>query len=351
MLPRFFLRFLLAFSLLLQRGNSPLYAQAGPARALTIDRANNRLQQDEIKLPSGATFTLENGSEVAIEGVLSGIPEAGSTFDFTNVTFGAPLFLAQGGTGATSAADARTNLGLVIGTHVQAYDADLGIWATITPSANVQTLLSAADYAAFRAALGLVIGTHVQAYDADLDDLADGSLTGSKVGSGISATNITSGTLAAARNGTLLAVRTTNATARTSTTTFTDDDVLVINAVPTGNYRVSGFVQFENESVTPGGKIRLAFSGTLTPRGGTTRGGAHGGSINFVRNAPELYGDTGIFSFYTGFDGVLNYGFWFDYVVNISVTGNLTLQWAQTVSSADDSILTAGSFVILEPLP
>jgi len=44
-------------------------------------------------------------------------------------------------------------------------------------------------------AVGNVVGSEVQAYDADLADLADGSLTGSKVGTGIAAGNVTSGTL------------------------------------------------------------------------------------------------------------------------------------------------------------
>lgn len=70
------------------------------------------------------------------------------------------------------AGETRTDLGLVIGTNVQAYDADLTTYAGITPSANVQSLLSAADYAAMRTQLGLVIGTNVQAYDADLTTYA-----------------------------------------------------------------------------------------------------------------------------------------------------------------------------------
>lgn len=48
------------------------------------------------------------------------------------------LAVADGGTGASTAANARTNLGLVIGTNVQAWDADLDIWATKTaPSGTV----------------------------------------------------------------------------------------------------------------------------------------------------------------------------------------------------------------------
>lgn len=62
----------------------------------------------------------------------------------------------------------RIDLGLVIGTDVQAYDADLDYLSTFTPTANVKTILNAADYAAIRTALGLVIGTNVQAYDTDL---------------------------------------------------------------------------------------------------------------------------------------------------------------------------------------
>jgi hypothetical protein len=68
-----------------------------------------------------------------------------------------------------SAADMLTDLGaqaagsyLVagdIGVTVQGYDADLATWAGITPSANAQSLITAANYAAMRTLLDLEAGT------------------------------------------------------------------------------------------------------------------------------------------------------------------------------------------------
>ena len=85
--------------------------------------------------------------------------------------------------------------------------AQLATLAGLTPTAGMtayQTDGTAGHYhyngsAFVRSLTSSDIGSTVQAFDADLSDLADGSLSGTKVGTGIDAGNITSGTLATAR--------------------------------------------------------------------------------------------------------------------------------------------------------
>jgi len=104
------------------------YAAVNPTAAglALLDDADASAQRTTLGLGSIAT---QAASAVAITG--------GSIAGITD------LAVADGGTGASSASAARDNLGLTIGTNVQAYDADLTTWAGITPGTGVATALAA----------------------------------------------------------------------------------------------------------------------------------------------------------------------------------------------------------------
>jgi len=90
--------------------------------------------------------------------VAADIPDLSTTYqsaDANLTTYAAitPSANVQSLLGAADYSAMRTLLSLVPGGNVQAYDAGLSIWAGVTPSANGQSLVSAADYAAMRALL------------------------------------------------------------------------------------------------------------------------------------------------------------------------------------------------------
>ena len=144
---------------------------------------------------SGADLSLDiksNGGIVLESG------EVGVDLSSSSIT--GTLAISDGGTGATSAAAARSSLGLAIGTNTQAHSDILDDIAGVTQAANKgvffdsastaatfdltaagRALLDDADAAAQRATLGLVIGTNVQAADSELSALASVTSAANKV--------------------------------------------------------------------------------------------------------------------------------------------------------------------------
>ena len=83
----------------------------GCADAITVKNSTGT----GIAVPAGKAMLVFNDGTNVVDAVTH----------MSSLTLGTALAVAQGGTGGTDAGTARTNLGLAIGTNVQAYDADL----------------------------------------------------------------------------------------------------------------------------------------------------------------------------------------------------------------------------------
>jgi hypothetical protein len=81
-------------------------------------------------------YSLPAGSTIA-NGDLSDATDLNTPLADIEADLNTPRPIVAGGTGASDAAGARTNLGLVIGTNVQAYDADLAAVAGLSSSGLV----------------------------------------------------------------------------------------------------------------------------------------------------------------------------------------------------------------------
>lgn len=202
------------------------------------------------------------------------------------------LAVADGGTGASDAATARTNLGLAIGTNVQAYDAGLQ---------SISGLVTAADRMIYTTALDTYAVTTLTSYARTLLDDADAATSRTTLGLGSiatqasSAVTITGGSisgitdLAVADGGTGAS---TAANARTNLGLAIGTDVLAYDAnlqsfvntftLPTLDSTANFFLKTDGAGNLSFSAVSGATGGTVTSvavSGGTTGLTTSGGPI------------------------------------------------------------------------
>ncbi len=131
-------------------------------------------------ITTNSTF---DGRDVATDGTkLDTIETSADVTDATNVTAAGAAMKANNLSDLPNASTARTNLGVAIGSNVQAYDADLtAIGGLAKTDSNIivgnGSTWVAENGATARTSLGLTIGTNVQAYSSVLQNTTASFLT------------------------------------------------------------------------------------------------------------------------------------------------------------------------------
>ena len=183
-------------------------AGAGAVEEIICTAAGRALLDDTNAAAQRTTLELGTGNSVVFSSVTANITAASATISGGTITGITDLAVADGGTGASTAANARTNLGVAIGTDIQAYDAglqsianlltqaDRGIYttasdtyATFVFTAAGRALLDDADAAAQRTTLGLgALATLDEITSAQITnltissvDIADAAVTSAKL--------------------------------------------------------------------------------------------------------------------------------------------------------------------------
>ena len=204
-------------------------ANAGVIEEITCTAAGRALLDDASASAQRTTLGIDTDDSVTFGTVTASLNSSNATITGGTITGITDVTVADGGTGASTAAAARQNLGVEIGVDVQAYDAGLqsisglttaanqGIFLTGSDTYSVYTftaagraLLDDADAAAQRTTLGLgtlatqsgtFTGTHSGASSGTNTGDQTITLTGAVTGTGTGsfATSISSGVVGTAQ--------------------------------------------------------------------------------------------------------------------------------------------------------
>ena len=116
-------------------------AGAGVIEEITCTAAGRALLDDADAATQRTTLGLGSGNSVTFTSVTANLTAASATITSATINGGTitgitDLAIADGGTGASTAAGARTNLGVAIGSNVQQYDAGLQSISDLTTTAG-----------------------------------------------------------------------------------------------------------------------------------------------------------------------------------------------------------------------
>ena len=186
-------------------------AGAGVVEEITCTAAGRALLDDADAAAQRTTLGIDTNDSVTFGTVAANLSSSSATITGGTITGITDLTVADGGTGASTAAAARQNLGVEIGVDVQAYDAGLQSISGLTTAANQSIYLTGTDtYAAY---------SLTAAGRALLDDV-DAAAQRTTLGLGTLATQ--SGTFAGTHSG-------------TSSGTNTGDQTITLTGAVTGS--------------------------------------------------------------------------------------------------------------------